>query len=83
MKRAILIVGTFDTKEKEILFCRDRIKERGHDVVLMDAGILRNPTITPDVTRFQVAEAGGTDDLKALVASGDKGSCIETMIRGG
>jgi len=82
MKRTILIVGTFDTKENEILFCRDRVKERGHDVLLMDAGILRDPTVTPDITRFQVAKAGGADDLKVLVAKGEKGSCIEIMTQG-
>jgi len=82
MKKTILIVGTFDTKEDVILFCRDRIKERGHDVLLMDTGILRDPTITPDVTRFQVAKAGGADNLDALVAKGDKGNCIQIMIHG-
>lgn len=82
MKKTILIVGTFDTKEDVILFCRDRIKERGHDVLLMDTGILRDPTVTPDVTRFQVAKAGGADNLDALVAKGDKGNCIQIMIHG-
>ena len=82
MKKTILIVGTFDTKEDVILFCRDRIKEWGHDVLLMDTGILRDPTVTPDVTRFQVAKAGGADNLDALVAKGDKGNCIQIMIHG-
>ncbi len=82
MKKTILIVGTFDTKEDVILFCRDRIKERGHDVLLMDTGILRDPTVTPDVTRFQVAKAGGADNLDALVAKGDKGNCMQVMIHG-
>ena len=82
MKRTILIVGTFDTKEDEILFCRDRVKERGHDVLLMDTGILRDPTVTPDITRFQVAKAGGADNLDDLIARGDKGYCVQTMIYG-
>jgi uncharacterized protein (UPF0261 family) len=82
MKKTILIVGTFDTKEDVILFCRDRIKERGHEFLLMDTGILGDPTVTPDVTRFQVAKAGGADDLDALVAKGDKGGCVQIMIHG-
>lgn len=82
MKKTILIIGTFDTKEDVILFCRDRVKERGHDVLLMDIGILHDPTVTTDITRLQVAKAGGTDDLNALVTKGDKGRCVETMIHG-
>jgi uncharacterized protein (UPF0261 family) len=78
MKKTILIVGTFDTKEDVILFCRDRIKERGHEVLLMDTGILRDPTVTPDIDRFQVAKAGGgADGLDTLIAKGDKGGCVQ------
>ena len=82
MKKTILIVGTFDTKEDVILFCRDRVKERGHEVLLMDTGILHDPVVRPDINRFQVARAGGVDNLNALVAKGDKGCCVEIMIHG-
>jgi uncharacterized protein (UPF0261 family) len=82
MKKTILIVGTFDTKEDVILFCRDRVEEKGYNVLLMDTGILHDPMVTPDINRFQVAKAGGVDDLKTLVAGGDKGRCVQTMIHG-
>lgn len=82
IKKTILIVGTLDTKEDEVLFCRDRVKEKGHDVLLMDAGILHDPKVTPDINRLQVAKAGGAGDLNALAASGEKGCCIQTMIHG-
>lgn len=82
MAKTILIIGTFDTKEEVILFCRDWIEEKGHNVLLMDTGILGDPVVAPSINRFQVAKAGGVDDLKGLVAKGDKGSCIQTMIQG-
>jgi len=82
VRKAVLIIGTLDTKEDEILFCRDRIKERGYDVLLMDTGILRDPKVTPDIPRFQVAKAGGAEDLNTLVAAGEKGQCVQTMIEG-
>lgn len=82
IKKTILIVGTLDTKEDEVLFCRDRIREKGHDVLLMDAGTLHDPKVTPDINRLQVAKAGGAGDLNALAASGEKGRCIQTMIHG-
>jgi uncharacterized protein (UPF0261 family) len=82
MQQTVLIIGTFDTKENEILFCRDHVRERGHNVVLMDTGILRDPKVSPEITRFQVAKAGGCEDLKTVVSRGDKGRCIQTMING-
>ena len=36
--KTILIVGTLDTKEEEILFIEKLIKKRGFDVVIMDTG---------------------------------------------
>lgn len=81
-KKTILIVGTLDTKEEEVLFCRDRIRERGNEVLLMDTGILHDPKVTPDIPRSLVAKAGGVEDLGSLVAKGDKGYCVEVMIHG-
>jgi len=82
MSRTILLIGTMDTKEEELLFCRDLIRRKGFDVILMDAGILRNPTVPPDIRREEVAKAGGITDLEGLVAMGNKGRCIEAMIKG-
>jgi uncharacterized protein (UPF0261 family) len=82
MTKTILLVGTMDTKEEEILFCRDLIRKRGLKVVLMDAGILREPKTLPDIKRQEVAGAAGVTDLDALVALGNKGKCIEAMIKG-
>jgi uncharacterized protein (UPF0261 family) len=80
--RTILLMGTMDTKEEELLFCRDLITRRGFKVLLLDAGILQDPRTPPDVTRQEVAKAAGIADMTSLLASGDKGKCIETMIRG-
>ncbi len=82
MAKAILLIGTMDTKEEEILFCRDQILQKGYKVLLLDAGILKDPRIRPDVTRQEVARTAGIQDLDALIATGDKGKCIEAMIRG-
>jgi uncharacterized protein (UPF0261 family) len=82
MERTILLIGTMDTKEEEILFCRELIRRKGFKVLLLDAGILKDPRTTPDVTRHEVARAAGVADLESLLALGDKGRCIETMIRG-
>ena len=82
MAKTILLIGTMDTKEEELLFCRDLIRRKGFCVCLMDAGILREPKTFPDIKRQEVARAAGIDDLEGLVATGNKGKCIEAMIKG-
>lgn len=82
MDKTILLMGTMDTKEEELLFCRELIRRRGFKVLLLDAGILKDPRTPPDITRQEIARAAGVADLASLLATGDKGKCIETMIRG-
>ena len=81
-KKTILLMGTMDTKEEELLFCRELIRRRGFQVLLLDAGILQDPRTPPDITRQEVAAAAGVSDLMDLLASRDKGQCIAAMIRG-
>jgi uncharacterized protein (UPF0261 family) len=82
MQKTILLIGTMDTKGAELVFCRDLIRRKGYGVLLMDAGILKDPHVPADIRRGEVARAAGVADLESLVASRDKGKCIETMIRG-
>ena len=43
---------------------------------------MKDPRTPPDITRQEIARAAGVADLESLLATGDKGKCIETMIRG-
>jgi uncharacterized protein (UPF0261 family) len=82
MDKTVLLIGTMDTKEEELLFCRELIHSKGFKVLLLDVGILKDPRIPPDITRQEVARAAGIADLASVLATGDKGRCIEMMIRG-
>jgi uncharacterized protein (UPF0261 family) len=77
----VVLLGTLDTKGHEYAFVRDRIRARGVDVLLIDAGILAEPLTEPDVTRQEVAAAAGAD-VQALADGGDRGAAIEAMARG-
>jgi uncharacterized protein (UPF0261 family) len=77
----VVLVGTLDTKGKEYAFLRDRIRERGVGVLLVDAGILGEPLTEPDITRQTVAAAAGAD-VNALADARDRASAIEAMGRG-
>ena len=71
----VVLVGTLDTKGHEYAFLRDRIREQGVEVLLIDAGILGEPLAGPDVTRQEVAAAAGADAL-ALADAHDRAAAI-------
>jgi uncharacterized protein (UPF0261 family) len=77
----VVLVGTLDTKGIEYGFLRDRIKEAGVDVLLVDCGVLGEPQVEADVAREDVAAAAGADHA-ALVAAGDRGAAVDAMGRG-
>jgi uncharacterized protein (UPF0261 family) len=76
----VVLVGTLDTKGHEFAFVRDRIREHGVDVLLVDAGVFE-PQVEPDVSHDEVARAAG-EDADALAASGDRGAAVTAMARG-
>ena len=77
----VVLVGTLDTKGVEYAYMRERLREAGVDVVLVDAGIVGTPLTRPDVTREEVARAAG-GDIEALADAGDRGAAIEKMAEG-
>jgi uncharacterized protein (UPF0261 family) len=76
----VVLVGTLDTKGYELAFVRDRVREHGVDVLLVDTGIFE-PQVEPDVPRSDVARAAG-EDVAALAAAGDRGAAVTAMARG-
>jgi uncharacterized protein (UPF0261 family) len=81
MKKTVLLIATFDTKQREAHFLIDCLKSRGVAVLTMDASILSPHNVPVDIDRNQVAKRGGKS-LDDLLAAGDKGECILNMIRG-
>lgn len=74
----IAILGTLDSKAEEHSFIAERIRERGHNVALIDVGTGGEPQITPDYSRYEVAAATGVD-LKSLIERHDRGACVVAM----
>jgi uncharacterized protein (UPF0261 family) len=77
----VVLIGTLDTKGREYAYLAERVREHGCDVLLVDAGVLGEPAVAPDVAREEVAAAAGAD-VAALAAAGDRGAAVETMARG-
>jgi uncharacterized protein (UPF0261 family) len=76
----VVLLGTLDTKGLEYAFLRDRVREHGVDVLLVDVGVYE-PTLEADVTREEVARAAGAD-VNELAAAGDRGAAVAVMARG-
>jgi uncharacterized protein (UPF0261 family) len=76
----VVLVGTLDTKGTEYEYLRERLGERGVDVVLVDAGVFE-PLARADVGQDEVAAAAGAD-IGALRDARDRGAAVETMGRG-
>jgi uncharacterized protein (UPF0261 family) len=60
-ERNVLLVGTLDTKGREYAFVRDRLREAGLTVTVMDVGVLGEPGFEPQVTAEAVARAAGVE----------------------
>ena len=71
----IAVVGTLDSKGHEHAFVAERIRELGHEPMLVDVGTLRDPQVQPDVTRDTVLGESGID----LPTEKDRGRRVGAM----
>jgi uncharacterized protein (UPF0261 family) len=75
------LVGALDTKGAEYAFVKSILEERGIRTIVIDCGVLGQPTLTPDIDRAMVARAGGAE-VAQLAADADRGAAVEAMSRG-
>ena len=84
--KTILVVGTYDTKDDELLFMAERIRAGGGGVLTMDVSVLGEPSRPADISKHQVAEASGSS-IQAAIESDDVavsfGQVAEFEHRGG
>jgi uncharacterized protein (UPF0261 family) len=77
----IVVMGALDTKGAELAFLKEQIEQRGHRTVVVDTGVLGEPVFAADISRDEVAKAGGAD-LAALIADNDRGRAVIAMAQG-
>jgi len=78
MPNPIVVVGALDTKGVEFQFVRSLIRENGFDTIVVDFGVMGDPSFAPDMTADEVARAGGST-LAELRAKADKTFAMRTM----
>ncbi|MDE4132829.1 Tm-1-like ATP-binding domain-containing protein [Phaeobacter sp. QD34_3] len=79
--KTILIAGTYDTKDAELAYLADVIRGQGGGVLTMDVSVLGDPSQPTDVSKHEVAEAGGSS-IQAAIDSGDENTAMQIMARG-
>jgi len=60
MNKTIVVLATLDTKGPEGQYLREQIEACGDKALLIDTGVVGKPSVKADITREEVAEAGGT-----------------------
>ena len=76
-----LLIATMDTKGREALFISTCLKHAGISVRIMDAGIRGKSPAPVDISRTEVARAGGRS-LAEVQSIGHEGKALEIMING-
>jgi uncharacterized protein (UPF0261 family) len=64
--KTIVVLATLDTKGREAQYLREQITQLGERALLVDTGVVGTPTCRADVTRQEVAAAGGMSLDKIL-----------------
>ncbi len=78
---AIYLLITLDTKADEAWVVRERLRELGLDVCVVDTGCLGEPPWPADVTRESVFAAAGTS-VKEMQNAGDRGQAVTAAALG-
>lgn len=81
MVKKILLVGTLDSKGREVAYLRQRVEERGWGVITLDVGTLGNPMCPADISQDEVATAGG-GDFSQMKLKGDRSYSVGIMTEG-
>jgi len=81
MPTTIAVLATLDTKGQEAAFLREQLEALGSGALLVDIGVLNTPAVRADLTRAQVARAGGSS-IAALQGAGSRDAAQPVMAAG-
>jgi len=61
MAGTVCLTGTLDTKGEEYAYVKEQIEATGTNVLVVDCGVLGEPTFAPDISAADVAAKAGID----------------------
>src|SRR5437763_7262863 len=77
----VILIGTLDTKGRELAFVRDILRGAGLATLVVDAGSLGPPVFEPDIDRERVFFRAGTTS-EEVRTRGDRGEAVAAAARG-
>lgn len=76
----VAVLGSYDTKGAELDWLARAVRDHGADTVLVDAGVLGEPSVAVDVGSAELAARADTS-LAALRAAADRGAAVGVLGR--
>ena len=80
-RNTIVVLATLDTKGPEAKFLAEQIRKFGHEPLIVDSGVVGTPGANAEITREQVAAAGGVP-LADLLKEPDREIAAPVMAEG-
>jgi uncharacterized protein (UPF0261 family) len=81
MTKTVVLVGALDTKGEEFAYAKELIEKEGLKTLVVDFGVMGEPNFQPDISRAEVARAGG-GDLGHLAGGSHKDEAMRVMAAG-
>src|SRR3954447_22846788 len=78
---AVVLIGTLDTKGRELAFARDLLRASGLETMVIDAGSQGPPAIEPDIPRDEVFRRAGTS-AESVRERADRGEAVPRAAEG-
>lgn len=78
--KTVAVLGTFDTKGKELKYIKECIEEHGLKTLCINTGVFE-PVVEPDISSADVAAAVGAD-INAIVEKRDRATATEVLSKG-
>lgn len=78
--KTVAVLGTFDTKGKELKFIKECIEEHGLKTLCINTGVFE-PVVEPDISSAEVAAAVGAD-INTIVEKRDRATATEVLAKG-
>lgn len=78
--KTVAVLGTFDTKGKELKFIKECIEEHGLKTLCINTGVFE-PVVEPDISSAEVAAAVDAD-INAIVEKRDRATATEVLAKG-
>jgi uncharacterized protein (UPF0261 family) len=81
MTKTVVIAGALDTKGADFAYLKELIEREGVKTLVVDFGVMGEPAFPPDITRAEVAQAGG-GDIAYLATGEHKDEAMRIMAEG-